>query len=246
MGAVITASADPRGTCTTPTSSREIDYFLVNTGLSAGIASIQTVPLSGLRTHKPVKLEFKPRLTSMRALVIRKPPSISTERIVGPLREVAHWEEIARAAKALVARAADETEDADEVHCRLGELYAWWSDLAEDELMECAVGGQAMPKRGLRGRAPVLVWRSVLPERPKNHTDTRTVFWRNVSNLALDLQRMATERAVAASATRGTQRGDDQAGAGGTGIADPILPPADGTNISDVDTLLYRTWSPTH
>jgi hypothetical protein len=187
MGATIAASADPRGTCSTPTSAREIDFYLISTGLSAGIASIQTVPRSGLRTHKPVRMEFKARLTSLRALVMRKPPAISTERIVGPLRQVAQWDEIAEAARTLVARAADETEDADGIHSDLGNLYAWWSDLAEEELMECAVDGQTMPKKGLRGRAPVLVWRSVVPERPKGNTDKQANFWRNVSNLALDL-----------------------------------------------------------
>ncbi len=74
MGAVIVASADPRGTCRTHNSSREIDYYVVSAGMSAGIATVATVPRSGLRTHCPVKLEFKPRLTSLRALIIRRPP----------------------------------------------------------------------------------------------------------------------------------------------------------------------------
>ncbi len=86
MGAVIAASADPMGTCRTHTSSREIDFYLVSTGLSAGIAAVATIPRSGLRTHRPVKLEFKPRLTSLRALIIRRPPpsrpSVSSDHCV--------------------------------------------------------------------------------------------------------------------------------------------------------------------
>ncbi len=222
LGAVIAASADPMGTCRTPTTSREIDYFVVSTGLSAGIAAVTTVPRSGLRTHRPVRLEFKPRLTSLRALIIRKPPPMTTERIVGPLREVTGWETIAEEARMLVGKAADATQDEEGIHRRLGELYAWWADLAEEELIECTYNGHQMPKKGLRGKAPVLVWRSVLPEQPKGDDDDFAVLWRNIANSALDLQRLAAEKANAGRDIRWAPRRnapseDDDMGVGSSG-----------------------------
>ncbi len=192
--AVVAASCDPAGTCRTARTAREIDFFMVSRGLSAGIERVSTVPRTGLKTHTPVMLTFKPRLTSIRALVIRQPPRMKTERIVGPLRQVADWRGIAERAKALADDAADEANDIEDLHERLGNIYTEWADLAEEELIECTVDGQLMPKRGTRGRAPVMVWRSVLPERRKQDDgNDYAIAWRSVANTALGLQRLAAE-----------------------------------------------------
>ncbi len=216
--AVIAASLSPSGTCRTASTAREIDFFLVSRGLSAGIDNVSVVPRTGIKTHSPVMLTFKPCLTSIRALVIRQPPRLQTERIIGPVRAVADWNAVAEKAKALAADAANKDIGADSLHARLGEIYTEWVDLLELELIECTTGGQQMPKRGTRGRAPVLVWRSVLPERPKQDDGgDYAVAWRAIANTAMGLQRLAAQR-----------RGRDSDDA----LADPTLDIADDISLA--------------
>ncbi len=74
IGGVIMSSGDPSGTCRTPTSAREIDFFIMSPSLAAGVEEVSAVRGSGMRTHLPVELRFAPRLASLRALVLRKPP----------------------------------------------------------------------------------------------------------------------------------------------------------------------------
>ncbi len=74
VGATIVATGDASGTCRTGRTARELDYFYVSSGLTDGIESVGLIQHTGIRTHLPVELRFKPRLTSIRALVIRKPP----------------------------------------------------------------------------------------------------------------------------------------------------------------------------
>ncbi len=74
LGAVLVASRDPRGTCRTARTARELDYFFVSAGLADGIESVAPVPQTGIKTHLPIQLSFRPRLASIRALVLRKPP----------------------------------------------------------------------------------------------------------------------------------------------------------------------------
>jgi hypothetical protein len=45
----------------------------------------------------------------------------------------------------------------------LSSLHSLWLDLAEQELMD--ITGADLPKQGLRGRGPRLVWKSILPEK---------------------------------------------------------------------------------
>ncbi len=94
----------------------------------------------------------------------------------------------------LAAEALDESQDIETRHRRLGDVYRRWADNAEKELVECTVGGQATPKLGLRGREPVLVWRSILPERAPKGQEGELVRWRNVANAALELQRLSMDR----------------------------------------------------
>ncbi len=193
LGAVIMATGDINGTCRTASSARELDYFLVSSGLADGVKSVGLVPRSGIRTHVPVELTFKARLASLRALVVRKPPPLSTERIIGPVRMVADWGEPARVAAELAVDAMDENVGEEVIHQRLGDLFRRWADEAERELIECVVDGTRMPKPQLRGRAPVMVWRSILPEKPTINRDGAGTRWRNVANAALGLQRLVMD-----------------------------------------------------
>ncbi len=193
LGAVIMATGDANGTCRTASSARELDFFMVSSGLADGVKSVSLVPRTGIRTHVPVELAFKPRLASLRALVVRKPPPLSTERIIGPVRQVADWGDAAHEAAKLALDAMDEGIGEETIHQRLGDLYRSWADEAERELMECVVDGVRMPKTQLRGRAPVMVWRSILPERPTIRRDGIGVRWRNVANATLGLQRLIVD-----------------------------------------------------
>ncbi len=193
VGATIVATGDAAGTCRTGRTARELDYFYVSSGLADGIESVGLIQHTGIRTHLPVELRFKPRLTSIRALVIRKPPPLGTERIIGPLRQVADWGELEEEATELAADALKESMPIEGLKKRLGELFRRWADEAEKELAEATVEGKQLPKYGLRGRAPVLVWRSILPEKPRQSGDGDSVRWRNLANAALGLQRLALD-----------------------------------------------------
>ncbi len=214
---VMMASGSPSGTCRTATSAREIDYFVTSPGLAAGVAAVDVVRRSGVRTHMPVELRFKPRLTTLRALVLRKPPPLAVERIVGPVRDVVDWDPIALEARRLAADASDPGNELDDLHVRLGKVYKRWADAAEEELVECVVGGKDMPKMGLRANPPVLVWRSILPERPRVRAgDDEVDLWRNAANAAMGLHRLVIDA--------GTDAADNADGADDDGQVEALDP----------------------
>ncbi len=191
LKAALVASRHARGTCRTARSAREIDYFYVSTGMTDGIDTVTAVQGTGIKTHVPIELAFKPCLTSIRALVIRKPPAISTERIIGPLREVTTWDDLQENVERLARDAMDMNITVDDLQCRLGDAFTDWADRAEAELLECAVDGHKVTCRHLRGRKPVLVWRSILKERPAKEEDSDNAQWRSLANCALELQRLS-------------------------------------------------------
>ncbi len=165
--ASIVATRDPRGTCRSSTATTELDYFFVHNALAAGIESVATVEGAGTTPHVPVRLRFKPRLASARTLVLRKPPPIGTERVFGPLLQPPDWGPLAARAAALAACAqrADFSPD-DAFRSEYSALYQDWADLAEEEIDNATTNDVPSKKAGLRGRSPVLVWRSVQHERP--------------------------------------------------------------------------------
>ncbi len=232
LGGHIMATGDANGTCRTASSAKELDYFIVSSGLADGVKSVDLVPRSGIRTHVPVALNFKPRLASLRALVVRKPPPISTERLIGPVRPVASWAELDKEALTLAADAMDHSIDADIIHQRMGDLYCRWADEAEKELVERAVDGTKMPKRQLRGRAPVMVWRSILPEKPAVGRDGRGTRWRNVATAALGLQRLMMD-ARAARQLPGPGSRDGESGEARDLTSDLACGEDDGPRIRD-------------
>ncbi len=113
-----------------------------------------------VRGHDPVQLAFKPRLAAIRALHVRQPPRLATERVFGPLPPTTDWAHRAAVAEAALAAARAGSPAAE----RLLEMaYAQWADGAEEELE--AFTGVPLAKRGERSKRPKLVWRNVLPEK---------------------------------------------------------------------------------
>ncbi len=171
LGATIVTPRSRRGTCRTAGAARTIDFFVVSGGLHMGIDSVHTVEDSPLKTHVPVRLNFHPRLTSLRALAIRDPPKLPCGRVHGPVRPPPTWhgprataEEAAKAAKGRNRRKAAEL---------LDKAYKDFCDLAEQELQE--ITGCRLKKVGSRGLPPKLCWRSILPERKPGYECTTRV-----------------------------------------------------------------------
>ncbi len=136
-GMTMVASGHARGTYRAARSSSELDYFLLTNDLALGMDSVQTVEGAGVRPHVPVRLTFRPRMASTRALHLRCPPPLPTSRMIGPLRQHPDWARARERAKALAKRAAD-PEDAcgDDFAVEFARQYAEWADLAERELVE--------------------------------------------------------------------------------------------------------------
>ncbi len=99
-GMAIAASQHPRGTYRDTRTTSELDFFLVTNDLSMGIDGVATIEGAGVRPHVPVRLAFRPKLASVRALHVRDPPRLPVQRMIGPLRQAAR-------ARQLVGRAAD-------------------------------------------------------------------------------------------------------------------------------------------
>ncbi len=74
-----------RRTCRTRSAARTYDYFYVADPLAELIADVDTVEGSGVRTHVPVAATFYPRPAALRALGIRLPSKLPTERLYWPL-----------------------------------------------------------------------------------------------------------------------------------------------------------------
>ncbi len=136
-GMAIVASGHERGTYREVRRSTELDYFAVTNGLTLGLDNVHTVEGAAVRPLVPVRLEFKPRMASTRALHLRCPPPLPTSRLIGPLRQPPCWEQLGAKAKALAARAADPADACDgEFAAQFDQLYSEWADRAEVELVE--------------------------------------------------------------------------------------------------------------
>ncbi len=112
--------------------------------------------------------------------------------MVGPLRPPPDWRELQARASALAARAADPRDPcgADFTNA-FSRLYSQWADAAEKEVIE-STGAHFYgdpKKQGLRGKAPVLVWRSIVPERPPGDSDVNHTLWRSIAARAVEVQR---------------------------------------------------------
>ncbi len=163
VGGEIIAPSSTRRTCRTRTSARTYDYFYAATPLAELIADVATEEGTGIRTHVPVTATFYPRPAALRALGIRQPPKLPTERVFGPLPPpTPGWSALRKAAEEVCAMARDWHHE-DEVMNKLDAVYATWADYAERELEDNT--GSSVPKHGCRSAPPSVAWRSILPER---------------------------------------------------------------------------------
>ncbi len=187
--AAIVASGNRRGTCRTGRGKSEIDYFVVEAGLARGIQRTKTVEATCVRTHVPVRLVMHPRLTSAKALVMRKPPALPTQQVYGPVPPPPCWAREREWAADLARRAVDG--DYDALMTEFAALNASWADKAEAELE--GVTGVELTKAGLRGRAPRLVWRSIVPEKKRKHDGAKEDACRWIMNIAHELRDIGSE-----------------------------------------------------
>ncbi len=190
-GGSLVASRSPRGTCRSSTATSELDFFYVHNSMTAGLNQVTVVEGAGTTPHLPVRLLFHPRLTSARTLVLRHPPRLEVERICGPLPPPPAWGDVQRSAAGLLARVRrQDFEVDDQFREEYARLFMSWADLAEVEVMEATGSIGAVKKTGLRGRAPVLVWRSVQSERPPRPTVQQEALstWRTFNMIVQELR----------------------------------------------------------
>ncbi len=192
-GMALVATGHPRGTYRAARSATELDYFFLSSDLALGLDSIETVEGAGVKPQVPARVTFLPRLASTRALHVRCPPPLPTARMVGPLRQVSDWQSLRDRARRLAARAANPSDVCgDDFSEEYAQVYSEWADQAELEIIEAT--GAAFygdPKRrGLRGKAPALRWRSIVSERPpRRGTDAAHVAWREMAAKTVETQR---------------------------------------------------------
>ncbi len=92
-GSVLVASRDPRGTCRSAKAATELDDDFIQEDLAKGIMDISAVNNNPItRPHVPVRLKFHPKPVTARALTLRTPPRLPTERLHGPVLPPQNWE----------------------------------------------------------------------------------------------------------------------------------------------------------
>ncbi len=230
-----------RGTFRSSATASLIDFFLVSDRMAAAVANVATIEAAGTKGHVPVALKFRPRVTALKALHIRKPPPIPLERIYGPLLPPPRWEKAQVAADAALAAARSASGDAEQL---LEDAYKLWADTAELELETHA--GCNLKKRGLRGALPSLVWRSIMPERPLPSGYPRESAMQWLRGIAMELQRIGAIATMHIARARNgdlddhgdyaaddDREGDDLLD-GGTGDADEMG--EDELDLTDDDT----------
>ncbi len=85
MDAAVLYPSTGRGTFRTARSASLIDYFVVSSRTAAAVQRVEAIEASGVKGHTPVQATFRPEVTTLRALHLRKPPRLGSERVVGPI-----------------------------------------------------------------------------------------------------------------------------------------------------------------
>ncbi len=219
VDAVVMAPSTARGTFRNTKTASLLDFFIVSNRLAAAVDRIVTIEATGVKGHTPVLLAFKPRVTTLRALHLRKPPDIGKERVYGPIPPPPDWSLARRRAEDALASARSGRGNLQEL---LDDAYREWANLAEREIADYT--GRDPKKWGERGRLPNLVWRSVVREAtPKlEHPRAAAAAW-----LAMTLREVAR----IANAVTTTGGSGDQTAAFAVG-EDPAEVP-DGVSAAD-------------
>ncbi len=187
----LVAARDPRGTCRSPISVSEIDYFFIHNSMSAGISEVAVVEGAGTAPHTPVRVKFHPRMTTARALTLRRPQTLGVERIVGPIPHINGWDEVTARSRALLGRIRrQDFVDDEDFKMDYADLFRDWADMAEQEIIEATGGRAELRKEGLRGRPPDLVWRAVQAERPPKPPARQMVLakWRTMLTIHQEIR----------------------------------------------------------
>ncbi len=187
VGGTLVASGAARGTCRASKYCSELDYFFVQNAFALGVKAVDTIETAGTRPHVPVALTFHPRVTSARALFLRLPQALPVERVYGPVPAEPDWTAIKRRTRQL----ADDARHCGVDHVfrrRYQEAFSEWADQAEVEIIQFT-GHQGPVKRGMRGKEPKLVWRSIVPERVNDPGDDDIGAWRIMAGVATDILR---------------------------------------------------------
>ncbi len=188
LSATILAPDTARGTFRGPRSASLLDFYIVSNRLAAAVDSIAVVEASGVKGHVPVALGFKPRVTTLRALHLRRPPIIESERVYGPIPPPPNGDRARKAAEEALRAARRNDPGVQEL---LDAAYREWADVAEVEMADYA---STPPKKwGERGRLPNLVWRSVMPENVPlvQHPHAAAAAW--IGTMAREVRRMRNE-----------------------------------------------------
>ncbi len=211
LGGVIVKPDTARGTCRTPRAARVLDFFVMSDAMSMAVHRVTTVETSGIKTHVPVQAEMFPRAAAMKALYIRPPPKIPTERVYGPLPPPGDWREAKAAAERAVQMAR--TAGRNRAEQELDKAYKVWADAAETEL--CDVTGTKLPKMGLRGLRPNAVWRSVMPEKAPKEQYPRASVATTLASALQELIRLLGGGGDDEADDPGAHGGEDEAPAAG-------------------------------
>ncbi len=191
INASLVAPRAARGTCRTAKSARTLDYFLVSGGMEQGIRAVTVGDNSIIKTHAPVTLAFRPRLTTLRALALRVPPKLPVDRVHGHIRPLPMWNDVRRNTRRAVQLAKSGTTEAAQE--ALNGAYQAWAHRAEEELQE--VTGTRLPKAACRGQGPRLAWRTIIPEKLRRGDRSRAA---DISRRAVAQLRDAQIAAAAA------------------------------------------------
>ncbi len=133
VDAVIMSPVTTRGTYRSSRASSLIDFFIVSNRTAAAVERVEVIEGTGAKGHVPIRLAFKARATTLRALHLRRPPRLGRERVYGPLPPPPDWGLARKAAEDALAAARGNGADVQELMDR---AYRSWADLAEEELAD--------------------------------------------------------------------------------------------------------------
>ena len=125
---------------------------------------VKVVHGTGLAPHSPVQVSFHPNLTSLRARHLRKPQSLPTNRVVGPLLKVQGWDHLSEKLEKLSQNVSSGTTPKDVALVETDRILHDVADLAEQEIG--ANTATELAKAGTRCRGPNVTWQSILKEVP--------------------------------------------------------------------------------